>query len=175
MRTAGNPALMSKSIAAAVHAVDPDIGLADPRTLEQVRDERLTRMGDKFNTILFASFGGVALLLAGVGIYGVMAFSVAQRSHEIALRMALGASRNGVIGLVVREGLVLAAVGLGLGLIGAYFVGRAMQRFLFGVRAMDYAAFAAVGFVLLLTALLACFLPARRAASVEPMRALRTE
>ena len=108
VRTAGNPALMSKSIAAAVHAVDPDIGLADPRTLEQVRDERLTRMGDKFNTILFASFGGVALLLAGVGIYGVMAFSVAQRSHEIALRMALGASRNGVIGLVVREGLVLA-------------------------------------------------------------------
>ncbi len=100
-----------------------------------------------------------------------MAFSVAQRSHEIAIRMALGAGRNQVLGFVVREGLMLACAGLGLGLIGAYFVGRAMQSFLFGVRAMDYPAFAAVGIVLLATALLACFLPARRAAKVEPMEA----
>ena len=110
-----------------------------------------------------------------VGIYGVMAFSVAQRSHEIAIRLALGAGRDRVIRSVVREGLILACIGLGLGLIGAYFVGRAMLSLLFGVHAMDYSAFAAVGLVLLLTALLACLLPARRAASVEPMQALRTE
>ena len=108
VRTLRDPALMSKSIAAAVHAVDPEIGLAEPRTLEQVRSEQLA--GDNFNTVLFASFGGVALLLAGVGIYGVMAFSVAQRSHEIAIRMALGSSRNRVVALVVREGMLLAAL-----------------------------------------------------------------
>jgi putative ABC transport system permease protein len=173
VRTAGDPATMIKSLAAAIHSVDPDIALAHPRTLDQVKEEMLS--SDSFTAILFASFAGIALLLAAVGIYGVMAFSVAQRSHEIAIRMALGASQNRVISLIVREGLLLASIGLGLGLVGAYFVGRAMQSFLFGVHAMDYSAFAAVGLVLLLTALLACFLPARRAASVEPMQALRTE
>ena len=171
--TAGDPAAMTKAIGAAVHAVDPDIALAMPRTMEQVRSERLA--SDSFTAILFASFGAIALLLAAVGIYGVMAFSVAQRSHEIAIRMALGAGRNRVLSLVVWEGLALTGIGLAIGLIGAYFVGRAMQSALFGVHAMDYPAFGAVGFILLLTALFACFLPARRAASVQPMRALRTE
>jgi putative ABC transport system permease protein len=171
--TAGDPATMSKSVAAAVHAIDPDIALATPRTMEQVRDEMLA--SDSFSAILFGSFAGIALLLAAVGIYGVVAFSVAQRSQEIAIRMALGSSQNRIVRLVVSEGLLLAGIGLGLGLIGAYFVGRAMQSSLFGVHAMDYPAFATVGFVLLLTALLACFLPARRAAAAEPMQALRTE
>jgi predicted permease len=173
VRTSRDPALMSKSIAAAVHAVDPDIGLADPHTLEQVRDEQLA--GDSFNAVLFASFGAVALSLAAVGIYGVMAFSVAQRWHEIGVRIALGASRNQVIFLMVREGLLLAGLGLGLGMVGAYFVGRAMQSVLYGVHALDYPAFILVGLILLLAALLACLVPARRAASVEPMQALRTE
>jgi putative ABC transport system permease protein len=171
--TSGDPATMTKTLAAAVNSVDPDIALAEPRTMEQIRSELL--VNDSFMAILFGSFAVIALLLAGVGIYGVMAFSVAQRSHEIAIRMALGASRNRVVSLVVREGLLLACVGLGLGLIGAYFVGRAMQSLLYGVHAMDFSAFGAVGAVLLLTALLACFFPARRAASVEPMQALRTE
>jgi putative ABC transport system permease protein len=173
VRTAENPATMQASIAAAVHAVDPQIALAEPKTLDQVREESLA--SERFTLILFGSFAVVALFLATLGIYGVVAFSVAQRSHEIAVRMALGATRRRVVALVLGEGSVLAAIGLGLGLIGAYFVGRAMQSMLFGVQALDVSAFGSVAIILLASALLACYLPARRAASVEPMRVLRTE
>jgi putative ABC transport system permease protein len=173
VRTAEDPATMTKSVAAAVHSVDPMIALDTPRTMEQVRDEVLS--GDRFTLLLFATFAAIALLLAAVGIYGVMTFSVQQRSHEIALRMALGATRGRVVGLIVREGMVLAAIGLGVGLIGAYFIGRAMQGSLYGVSALDFRAFLGVGLVLLVAALVACYLPAIRAASTEPMRVLRTE
>lgn len=173
VRTSGDPAQMQKSIAAAVHKVDPLIALDTPQTMEQVRDDVLA--GNRFTLLLFATFATIALLLAAVGIYGVMTFSVEQRSHEIALRMALGATRGRVVGLIVREGLLLAAIGLGVGLIGAYFIGRAMMSSLYGVSAMDYRAFIAVGAVLMVSALLACYLPALRAASTEPMRVLRSE
>jgi predicted permease len=173
VRTAEDPFTMLKSIAVAVNAVDPQAALYKPRTMQQVHDEGLAN--DRFTLILFASFAVVALLLATVGIYGVMAFSVTQRAHEIALRIALGATRNGVIALVMKEGVALACAGLGLGLIGAFFVGRAMQSILFGVSAIDFSAFGAVGLLLLLAALLACYLPALRAASVETMQFLRSE
>jgi putative ABC transport system permease protein len=173
VRTAEDPLSMQKSIEAAVHSVDPEIALAQPQTLDQTRSD--TMASERFTLILFGTFAAVALFLAVLGIYGVMAFSVAQRSHEIALRMALGATRGRVVGLVMREGTILAAVGLGLGLVGAYFVGRAMQSMLFGVKALDVLAFASVGAVLMASALLACFLPARRAASIHPMQVLRTE
>ena len=173
VRTAEDPAAMIKSVAAAVNAVDAQAALYKPRTMEQVHDEVLAN--DRFTLILFASFAVVALLLATVGIYGVMAFSVTQRSREIALRMALGATRGGVIAMVVKEGVALAGAGLALGLIGAYFVGRGMQSILFGVSAIDYSAFGAVALLLLIAALLACSLPAIRAASVEAMQFLRSE
>ncbi len=173
VRTAGDPAAMTRSIAAAVHAIDPQVALANPRTMQQVRDDVLA--SDRFTMLLFATFAGIALLLATLGIYGVMAFSVSQRSREIALRIALGATRNRVLALVLGESAVLACAGLGLGLIGAYFVGRTMQGALFGVGAMDFSAIGMVGFILLLVALLACYLPSRRAASLEPMQALRRE
>jgi predicted permease len=173
VRTSEDPAAMTKSIAAAVHKVDPDVALATPRTMEQVRHDVLS--DDRFTLVLFACFAAIALLLAALGIYGVMTFSVAQRAHEIALRMALGATRGRVVTLVLREGVTLAAVGFVLGLIGAYFIGRAMQSTLYGVSALDLSAFSAVGCVLLAAAVLACFLPAHRAASTEPMRVLRTE
>lgn len=173
VRTAGNPAAMTKAVAAAVHSVDPMIALDTPQTMEQVHDDVMA--GDRFTLLLFATFAAIALLLAAVGIYGVMTFSVEQRSHEIALRMALGATRGRVVGLVFREGLTLAAIGLCVGLIGAYFIGRAMQSSLYGVSAMDFSAFTCVGLVLMASALLACYLPALRAASTEPMRVLRTE
>jgi putative ABC transport system permease protein len=173
VRTTGNPAAMVKSIAAAVHAVDPEIALAEPRTMDEIHDRVLS--DDRFTLILFVCFAIVALLLAALGVYGVMSFSVAQRSHEIALRMALGADRTRVVGLVVREGLALAGIGLSLGLIGAYFVGRGMQNTLYGIGKIDLSVLACVALVLVLAAVIACLIPARRAASVEPMQALRSE
>ncbi|HEY6413351.1 MAG TPA: ABC transporter permease [Edaphobacter sp.] len=173
VRTTGDPALMLKSIAAAVHSIDPEISLATPLTMEQVHDQVMA--SDRFTVILFATFAAIALLLAAVGIYSVMAFSVAQRSHEIAVRMALGASPNRVVSLILKEGLILACIGSCIGLIGAYFVGRAMRSILFGVNAMDFSAFITVAFVLLAAALMACYVPARRAATMQPMDALRGE
>ncbi len=173
VRTVNDPATMVKSIAAAVHSVDPEIALAEPRSMEEVRD--LVLSNDRFTLVLFVSFAVVALLLAALGVYGVMSFSVAQRSHEIALRMALGANRGRVVALVVREGLILAAIGLTLGLIGAYFVGRGMQSTLYGIGKLDLSVFASVALLLLFAAIIACLVPARRAASVEPMQALRAE
>jgi putative ABC transport system permease protein len=173
VRTAGDPALMTRSIAAAVHAIDPQIALAQPKTMDEIKSDILS--GDRFTMDLYFCFAALALLLAVVGIYGVMAFTVAQREHEISLRMALGASRGDVVSLVLKEALVLAFIGLGLGLIGAFFVGRAMHGTLYGVASIDYAAVGVVSLVLLVAALLASWLPARRAAAIEPMQALRGE
>lgn len=173
VRTAGDPAAMTKTIAAAVHKVDPTLALAQPETLDQIRQEDLS--GDRFSLLLYASFAVIALALAAVGIYGVMAYAVGERSHEIGVRMALGASRDRVARMILREGLILAAAGLVFGLIGSYFVGRAMRSTLYGVGSIDVGAFCAVGAILLISALVACYFPAHRAAGVDPMRALRIE
>jgi putative ABC transport system permease protein len=173
VRTSGDPAAITKSVAAAVHSVDPDLPLADVNTMEKVVD--LARSSDRFATVLFGSFAAVALLLASLGIFGVMAFVVEQRTHEIGLRMALGASRSNVLGLVLREGMMLAAAGLLIGLCGAWLVGRAMQSLLYGIAALDVRAFGAVAAVLMASALAACYLPAIRATSVDPNAALRVE
>jgi predicted permease len=173
VRTTGDPAQMSKSIAGAVHSVDPDLALAGVKTMDQIVSESL--VGDRFTTALYISFATVALVLAAIGIYGVMAFAVAQRTHEIGLRMALGASQDHVLGLILKEGILLAAIGLGIGLVGACFVGRAMRGLLYGVGTIDVAAFSAVAVTLFVAALLACYVPANRAAKVDPMVALRYE
>ena len=173
VRTTGDPAQMTKSIAAVVHSVDPDLALASVKTMDQIVSESL--VGDRFTTALYISFATVAMVLAAIGIYGVMAFAVAQRTHEIGLRMALGASQDHVLGLILKEGIILAGIGLGVGLVGACFVGRAMRGLLYGVGTIDVAAFSAVAVTLFMAALLACYLPANRAAKVDPMVALRYE
>jgi len=117
----------------------------------------------------------VALLLAAVGIYGVMAFAVSQRTREIGVRIALGASRGNVTGLIVREGSILACIGIVVGLAGAFLVGRSMQSTLYGVKAIDLTVFGAISVILLLTGLAASYFPARRAALVDPVKALRAD
>ncbi len=173
VRTSGDPQAITKSIAAAVHIMAPSLPLAGTETMDHIVAE--SRAGDRFETFLYGSFAAVALLLAALGIYGVIAFLVEQRTHEIGLRMALGAGRVAVLKLVVSEGMVLALAGLVLGLLGAWLVGRAMQSMLYGVTSSDYTVFAAVGAVLLASALLASYVPAHRAATVDPMLALRQD
>jgi putative ABC transport system permease protein len=173
VRTAEDPAAMSRTIAAAVHSVDPQIALANLRTMDQVKEEALGE--DRYTMVLFAGFAAVALLLAAVGIYGLMSFAVAQRTQEMGLRLALGAGKLGVIGLILKEASRLAAVGLGIGLAGSVLVGRTMQTTLYGVAAMDFAVIVSVAVILFCTALFASYLPARRAASIDPMQALRTD
>jgi putative ABC transport system permease protein len=173
VRTAGDPEAMIKTVSEAVHSVDPTVALSQVETLQQLHDEDLS--GDRFSLFLYMIFAAIALLLAGVGIYGVMAFAVGQRSHEIGVRMALGANRGRVVQMILREGIVLAGAGLVLGLMGAWLVGRAMSTTLFGVKAIDPAAFCSVGAVLIVSAMVASYFPARRAAQVEPMKALRIE
>jgi putative ABC transport system permease protein len=173
VRTVAEPMSVQQGIAAVIRSLDPDLPMADVRTMEQIVDE--SAAGDRFNTLLFGSFAVVALLLAAVGIYGVMSFVVAQRTHEIGLRMALGADRRRVVGDVLREGMTTALAGTALGSAGAYFVGQAMQGMLYGVGALDPAAFTVVALTLLGAALVACLVPARRAASIDPMAALRQE
>ena len=173
IKTAGDPKALLNSITAAVNAVDPDLPVAGAQTIDEIVSESLAI--DRFSVVLFASFGALGLLLAAVGIYGVMAFGVAQRTREFGIRMALGAQRSGVVGLVLREGTILAVVGAAIGLAGAYLVGRAMQSTLFGVGAFDVAAFGGIFFLLLLVALSACLIPAWRASTVEPIEALRDE
>ena len=125
--------------------------------------------------VLFACFAGVALLLAAVGIYGLMAYAVSQRTQEIGLRLALGSGRQRVIWLILKEASMLAAIGLGIGLVGSAFVGRTMQTTLYGVGAMDFSVIVSVGVILFVAALLASYLPARRAAMIDPMKALRMD
>jgi putative ABC transport system permease protein len=173
VRTQGDPGALSKSIAAAVHSVDPTLPLANIKTMDQIFDESM--LGDQFIASLFGTFAATALLLAALGIYGVMAFGVAQRTHEIGLRIALGARKEQVLGLILREGLTLAGAGLGFGLLGAYFLGLAMQSTLYGVGTIDLGALCVVAMVLLASALLACYVPARRATRIDPMQALRYE
>lgn len=173
VHTAEDPEAMTKTITAAVHSVDPQIALAHLRTMDQVKDESLAE--DRFTMRLFASFAAVALLLAAVGIYGLMAYSVSQRTQEIGLRLALGAGKGRMTLLILREASLLALIGLGIGLGGSLLVGRTMQTTLYGVGATDLSVLFAVAVILFLTALLASYLPARRAALIDPMQALRTD
>ena len=173
VRTAGDPDAMIRTISTAIHAVDPTVALDHVETLDQIREDDLS--GERFGLLLYAAFAAIALLLATVGIYGVMAFAVGQRTHEIGVRMALGAGRSHVVTMVLQEALFLACAGLAIGLVGAWLVERAMQSTLYGIGSIDVSALAAVSAILLLSSLLASYVPARRASRVDPMRALRID
>lgn len=173
VRTSGDPGSMTKSISSVVATMDHDLPIDQVKTMDQLVDESLA--GDRALTYLFATFAGVALVLSAIGIYGVMSFAVAQRTHEIGLRMALGAGTKHVLQLIMREGLLLALAGLGIGLVATYFVGRTMKSILYEITGIDPIAVSAVAAVLLLAAMMACYIPAKRATAVDPMVALREE
>src|SRR5271168_1459932 len=147
VRTSGDPEAVTKSIAAAVRSVNPDFPMTRVRTMDQVVSESL--VSDRFIVIVFGSFAGLALLLAAIGIYGVMTFSVAQRNHEMGIRMALGAGSAQVLKLVVSEGMWAALIGMAVGIPGVYFVGKALKGLLYNVGAMDVRALTGVTIVLL--------------------------
>ncbi len=173
VRTAGEPLGMTASIQREIRAVDRQQPISNVRTMEQVLNGSIARQN--FNMRLLGVFAALALVLAAVGIYGVMSYSVGQRMHEIGIRMALGAGRGAVARLIVGQGMLLALAGVLAGLGGAFGLTRLLAGLLFGVRPTNAGTFAGVSLLLLLVALAATYLPARRAMRVEPIRALRYE
>lgn len=172
-RTTTEPASMTNPIIEQVHSIDPDVPVYDIATMQQRFHDSVARQ--RFAMAMLASFACFALILAAVGVYGVMSFLVTQGTPDIAIRMALGAQRRSILSLVFRQGMGLALVGIAAGLIGALILTRLMASLLFDVSATDPLTFAGVALLLVLVAVLACYFPARRAMSVDPMVALRYE
>ncbi len=168
-----DPRTLNSAIRAAVHGVDKDQAIADLRTMEQIK--AATVSSDRMQTMLLAVFAGLALLLAAVGIYGVISYSVTQRTHELGIRAALGASRGSLLSMVIRRGMRLAAIGLAIGAVGALALTRLLGSLLFGISPRDPVTMVGVAVILSIVALMACYIPARRAAAVDPMVALRYE
>jgi putative ABC transport system permease protein len=173
IRTDGLSEKLTQSVRQAVSSVDATVEAAGFRTMDQWISQSVAQ--PRFYTILLGAFAFLALALAVVGIYGVMSYAVAQRTHEIGVRMALGASRGDVLGMVIKQGMILALTGVALGLLAAYGLTRLMSNLLFDVRATDPMTFAVISMMLIGIALLACFIPARRATKVDPIVALRYE
>jgi predicted permease len=170
IRTSGDPLSITASVRQAVTSIDPELPLYSVRTMEDRIGESLT---DRRTPMMLAGmFAAVALFLAAMGLYGVLAYQVAQRRKEIGIRMALGSEPAGIFSLVLREGVALLALGLAVGLAGAFAIRRAMESQLYGVSAMDPVVLAAVAFVLGLVAVVACAVPARRAARIDPSSVL---
>jgi putative ABC transport system permease protein len=173
VRTAVDPASLTTAVRRQIWHVDKDQPVYNVRTMEDVISSSLAPR--HFDMLLLGIFAAIALILASVGIYGVVSYSVSQRTHEIGIRIALGAQKSDVLRLVVAQGLTLAAIGAGIGIVGALGLTRFLSTLLYGVRATDPLTFAVVSAILGGVALFACYLPARRAAKVDPMVALRCE
>ena len=172
-RTKSDPAAVAGSLRAALTSLDKSLPVYDLKPMTEYLRDSLARR--RFNLILLTAFGGVALALAAVGIYGVISYGVTQRTHEIGIRMALGAKKGDVLRLVVRQGMMMALVGVAIGLLASLALTRLMESLLFGVSVTDPLTFTMIALLLTSVALLACFVPARRAAKVDPLVALRYE
>jgi putative ABC transport system permease protein len=173
VRTEGDPLALAASARRVIQSIDPTQPIADMRTMENWVGESVAR--SRFGTLLLMVFACIALLLASVGIYGVTAYTVTQRTHEIGIRIALGAQGMDVLRLIVGQGMRLTLIGVVVGVGGALLLTRVLGSLLFGVSPTDLLTFISVASLLTLVAFLACYMPARRATKVDPMRALRSE
>lgn len=173
VRTKGDPADLTPAVRSVITRMDPDQPISDVRTMEELLSVSVAR--SRFSTMLLTVFSFVALVMAAVGIYGVISYSVLQRTHEIGIRVALGAQRRAVMGLIVKQGIILGLVGVGLGLMASLGLTRLLTTLLFEVEATDKVIFVVVSAGAFLITLLACYIPARRATSIDPLKALRYE
>jgi putative ABC transport system permease protein len=171
LRTSQDPTALISAVRQRIHELDPDqpilrIATVDARIAESLKPQR-------FNTLLMSLFAALALTLAVIGLYGVLAYTVVQRTPEIGIRLALGAQPGNIIAMVMKQGLSLTLLGIALGLAGAFALTRLLERLLYGVSATDAPTFLVIALSLFSVAALACWIPARRAAKVDPMIALR--
>jgi putative ABC transport system permease protein len=173
IRASVDPMSVVASARREIHAVDPDQPVSNIRTMEGVLDQEIGQR--RLGMTLVAVFAGLAILLASLGIYGVLSYFVVQHTREIGVRLALGAQRRNVLGLVMKKGMTLALIGVATGLVAAFALTRLISSLLYEVRAADPITFTTVALMLTVVALLACYVPARRAMKVDPMVALRCE
>ncbi len=173
LKAAGDPNQLIAAVRQQVKAIDPDQPIYSVRTMHEIRAESVAP--ERLNLMLLSIFAGIALVLAIVGIYGVMSYSVTQRTHEIGIRMAIGAQPRDVFRMVIGQGMMLAMIGVAIGLVGAFGLTRLMTTMLFGVEPTDPTTFAAIATLLTLVALVACYVPGRRATKVDPVVSLRYE
>jgi putative ABC transport system permease protein len=173
VRTANDPLSLISGVRNELGQMDPEQPMASIATMDELLSGSLSR--SRFTMLVLGLFAGLALVLASVGIYGVIAYGVAQRTQEFGIRIALGARRRDVLRLVLGQGTRLTLLGIGLGIIASLFVTRLLATFLYGVSPTDPFTFGAVALLLALVALVACYIPARRATRVDPMVALRYE
>jgi putative ABC transport system permease protein len=164
---------MVPSLRAAVLAIDKNMAIFNIKTMEKVVSDSIAQ--PRFNMVLLAIFAGLALILASVGIYGVMSYSVTQRTQELGVRMALGAQRRDIFSLVLKQGIILALIGVAIGLAGAIGLSKALSSVLYGISATDPVTFISVAVIMIAVALIACFFPARKATKVDPLTAMRYE
>ncbi len=171
IRSSGDPAALAGAVKQQIHELDPDLPLYNVRTMQQRFDESLARR--RFSMLVLGLFAAISLVLASIGIYGLMSYLVSQGSREIGIRMALGATQNGILGLIVRNGMILTLYGVAAGVLGSFLLSRLLRSLLFGVGATDAATFLVIPVLLTLIAFMASYVPARRAAWIDPATSLR--
>ena len=173
VQTTGKPEPVIAGVRAQIQSLEPNLAITNVQTIGEIIDQGL--WAPEMGAALLTVFGGLAMVLAAVGVYGVLAYSVTQQTREIGIRMAMGAERRDVLGLVVGHGLKLAGAGVALGILVSLVLTRQLSSLLFGVSAYDPLTYAGVTVILVIVALLACYIPARRATRVDPLIALRYE